>query len=89
MPVKLEFQLKAFLKEETMETALYIDNKRVHAEGGATFERIAPTSGQTVTRGAAAGVKDSLAAVESASRAFTSWSKSGPGQRRAVAKCCQ
>lgn len=67
-----------------METALYIDNKRVHAEGGATFERIAPTSGQTVTRGAAAGVKDSLAAVESASRAFTSWSKSGPGQRRAL-----
>lgn len=67
-----------------METALHIDNKRVQAEGGSTFERVAPTSGQTVTRSAAAGVNDSLAAVESARRAFASWSKSGPGQRRAL-----
>lgn len=67
-----------------METLLHIDNQRVPAEGGATFDRIAPTSGEIVTRGAAAGVKDSLAAVESASRAFAEWSKTGPGQRRAL-----
>ena len=67
-----------------METLLHIDNQRVPAEGGATFDRIAPTSGEIVTRGAAAGVKDSLAAVESASRAFAEWSKTGPGQRRTL-----
>lgn len=67
-----------------METLLHIDNQRVQAEGGATFDRIAPTSGEIVTRGAAAGVKDSLAAVEAASRAFATWSKTGPGQRRAL-----
>lgn len=67
-----------------MDTLLHIDNQRVPAEGGATFERIAPTSGEVVTRGAAAGIKDSLAAVESASRAFADWSKTGPGQRRAL-----
>lgn len=67
-----------------METLLHIDNQRVQAEDGATFERIAPTSGEIVTRAAAAGVKDSLAAVESAQRAFMEWSKTGPGQRRAL-----
>lgn len=67
-----------------MDTLLHIDNQRVPAESGATFDRIAPTSGEVVTRGAAAGVKDSLAAVESASRAFADWSKTGPGQRRAL-----
>lgn len=67
-----------------METLLHIDNEGVQAEGGATFERVAPTSGQTVTRGAAAGVRDSIAAVESTHRAFQSWSKVGPGQRRAL-----
>lgn len=67
-----------------MDTLLHIDNQRVPAEDGATFTRIAPTSGEIVTRGAAAGIKDSLAAVESASRAFADWSKTGPGQRRAL-----
>lgn len=67
-----------------METQLLIDNERVSAESGATFDRVAPTSGQTVTRSAAAGVKDSIAAVESAHRAFQSWSKTGPGERRAL-----
>lgn len=67
-----------------METMLHIDNERVEAEGGATFDRVAPVTGQTVTRSAAAGVKDSIAAVESAHRAFQTWSKTGPGQRRAL-----
>ncbi len=67
-----------------MDTLLHIDNQRVQAEGGATFTRVAPTSGEVVTRGAAAGVSDSLAAVDAAQRAFATWSKSGPGQRRAL-----
>lgn len=67
-----------------MDTSLHIDNKKIQAVGGATFERVNPISGKTVTRSAAAGVKDSLAAVNSASRAFTDWSKTGPGERRAL-----
>ncbi|MGY6695271.1 MAG: aldehyde dehydrogenase family protein [Roseinatronobacter sp.] len=67
-----------------METQLLIDNARVPAEGGSTFERVAPTDGKTVTRGAAAGINDSIAAVEAAHRAFQSWSRSGPGERRAL-----
>ncbi|ABL68296.1 aldehyde dehydrogenase [Paracoccus denitrificans] len=67
-----------------METLLHIDNEPVSATDGATFERVAPHTGQTVTRGAAAGIRDSLAAVDAASRAFVEWSRSGPGQRRAL-----
>lgn len=67
-----------------MKTLLHIDNERVQAEGGATFERIAPTTGETVTLGAAAGVKDSLAAVDSAHKAFAEWSQTGPLHRRAL-----
>ncbi|MGP9790924.1 aldehyde dehydrogenase [Roseinatronobacter sp. NSM] len=67
-----------------METQLLIDNARVPAEDGSTFERVAPTDGKTVTRGAAAGINDSIAAVDAAHRAFQSWSRSGPGERRAL-----
>lgn len=67
-----------------METQLLIDNESVTAENGATFERIAPASGKAVTRSAAAGVADSVKAVESAHRAFKAWSKTGPGERRAL-----
>lgn len=67
-----------------MDTQLYIDNEQRSSESGATFERLSPASGQPVTRSAAAGVKDAIAAVESAQRAFASWSQSGPGMRRAL-----
>jgi acyl-CoA reductase-like NAD-dependent aldehyde dehydrogenase len=67
-----------------METLLHIDNEAVSADDGATFNRVAPLTGKTVTKAAAAGIKESLAAVESAHAAFKDWSKSGPGQRRAL-----
>jgi acyl-CoA reductase-like NAD-dependent aldehyde dehydrogenase len=67
-----------------METLLHIDNEAVAADGGATFERVAPLTGKTVTRAAAAGIKESLAAVDAAQAAFKEWSKTGPGQRRAL-----
>jgi acyl-CoA reductase-like NAD-dependent aldehyde dehydrogenase len=67
-----------------LDTLLYVDNEPRSSENGATFDRTSPASGQPVTRGAAAGVKDAIAAVESAHRAFSSWSQSGPGQRRAL-----
>lgn len=67
-----------------METQLHINNEAVAADDGRTFDRVAPLTGKTVTRGAAAGIKDGIAAVESAQAAFKEWSKTGPGHRRAL-----
>jgi delta 1-pyrroline-5-carboxylate dehydrogenase len=61
-----------------------LNNEAVSADDGATFSRVAPLTGKTVTRAAAAGIKESLAAVDSAHAAFKEWSKTGPGQRRAL-----
>ncbi len=41
-----------------METKLIIDNQSVAASGGATFDRIHPTTGEVVTRAAAGSVRD-------------------------------
>ena len=67
-----------------MQTQLIIDNESRDAQDGRTFERRNPLTGDVVTEGAAAGVDDAIDAVESASKAFSSWSLSGPSQRRAV-----
>jgi acyl-CoA reductase-like NAD-dependent aldehyde dehydrogenase len=67
-----------------VQTQLIIDNKPQDAAEGGTFERNHPLSGNLVTRGAAATVGDALTAVESAAVAFTSWSKTGPSERRAI-----
>lgn len=67
-----------------MQTQLIIDNQGRDASEGRTFERRNPVSGELVTEGAAASVEDALDAVESASHAFTSWSTTGPTERRAV-----
>lgn len=67
-----------------METHLIIDNQAVPASSGATHARLHPTTGKTVTRSAAACIQDAAAAVESAHRAFQSWSQSGPTERRSI-----
>lgn len=67
-----------------METQLLIDNETRAAQGGATFERIHPTTGNVVTRAAAGGTSDAVAAVESASKAFKLWRKSSPSERRRI-----
>jgi acyl-CoA reductase-like NAD-dependent aldehyde dehydrogenase len=67
-----------------METQLLIDNQARAAKAGATFERRHPTTGDVVTRAAAADVSDALAAVESASAAFATWRHSPPSERRRV-----
>lgn len=67
-----------------MQTQLIIDNEPRGAREGRTFERRNPLSGDLVTEGAAAGIEDALDAVESASKAFSAWSASGPSERRAV-----
>ena len=67
-----------------MQTQLIIDNESRDAHDGRTFERRNPLTGDVVTEGAAASVEDAIDAVESASKAFSSWSLSGPSERRAV-----
>jgi salicylaldehyde dehydrogenase len=67
-----------------METQLIIDNQHVGATGGATYARVSPTSGKTVTVAAAATVADAVKAVDSAALAFKSWSQSGPTKRRRI-----
>ncbi|AMM86043.1 acyl-CoA reductase-like NAD-dependent aldehyde dehydrogenase [Rhizobium petrolearium] len=67
-----------------MTIQLYIDNEPRNATGNVTFERRSPVSGEVVTQGAAANPQDAVAAIESAERAFASWSQTGPGQRRVL-----
>ncbi|MEN5362718.1 aldehyde dehydrogenase [Brevundimonas intermedia] len=67
-----------------MQTQLTIDNTERAASTGRTFERRGPVSDVVVTTAAAASVEDARDAAASASKAFTTWSRSGPSERRAV-----
>ncbi len=67
-----------------MQTQLIIDNKERAASSGKTFERRHPLTDELVSEGAAGTVEDALAAVESASVAFATWSKTGPSERRNI-----
>jgi acyl-CoA reductase-like NAD-dependent aldehyde dehydrogenase len=67
-----------------LQTQLVIDNQTRSGREGKTVERRNPLTDELVTEAAAATVEDALDAVESASKAFTTWSTSGPSERRAV-----
>jgi len=62
---------------------LLIGGEERGANGGATFERRNPVSGNVVSRAAAATTDDAVAAVNAAQAAFPAWSSLGPGARRA------
>jgi benzaldehyde dehydrogenase (NAD) len=64
------------------ETALLIAGHNVAAQSGQTFDRINPVSGEVVTRAAAAGVADAIAAADAAAAAFPAWSATSPAERR-------
>ncbi len=66
------------------ELDLIIASKAVKAEGGRTFNRLNPISGQLATTAAAASVSDARKAVEAAAAAFPAWSALGPNARRAI-----
>jgi salicylaldehyde dehydrogenase len=70
--------------QDTMDTQLIIDNADVPATTAATFERRSPTTGELVTRAAAASVADAIAAADSAAAAYRSWSATGPTERRRI-----
>ncbi|MGO4832786.1 aldehyde dehydrogenase family protein, partial [Rhizobiaceae sp. 2RAB30] len=67
-----------------MDIQLLIDGAEQGASGGATYERHDPFTGKLATRAAAATTNDAVAAVAAAAAAFPAWSKTGPGERRAL-----
>jgi acyl-CoA reductase-like NAD-dependent aldehyde dehydrogenase len=70
--------------EASMQTQLIIDNQARDGRDGKTLQRLNPLTGDLVTESAAAGVEDAIDAVESASKAFATWSTTGPSERRAI-----
>ncbi|MDR7331874.1 acyl-CoA reductase-like NAD-dependent aldehyde dehydrogenase/ABC-type branched-subunit amino acid transport system ATPase component [Roseateles asaccharophilus] len=64
--------------------SMLINGLAVSAEKGATFERRNPLDGSVATRAPAASTADAIAAVDAAAEAFKTWSRTGPGERRAL-----
>ena len=67
-----------------MQTQLLVDNAPREATGGQTFARRHPTDNRLITTMAAATIADARAAADSASRAFATWSQTGPTERRHI-----
>lgn len=67
-----------------MEIGFIIDGAEAGAVGGGTFERRDPVTGAVATRAAAATVEDVARVCAAAAGAFESWSRTGPGERRAL-----
>jgi acyl-CoA reductase-like NAD-dependent aldehyde dehydrogenase len=65
-----------------MNVQLLIDNLKQDASDGKTYNRIDPIDSRIITVGAACSAQDALRAAESSQRAFKSWSKIGPTERR-------
>ncbi|HKR86601.1 MAG TPA: aldehyde dehydrogenase [Phenylobacterium sp.] len=67
-----------------MKISMLINGEQVQARNGATFERRNPLDGKVATVAPAATPEDAVAAVNAAAEAFRSWSRTGPGERRAL-----
>jgi len=67
-----------------MDIQQIIGGKFVDAISGETFDRIDPFNGAVASRSPASGIEDVKAAVAAAHAAFPAWSKTGPGERRAL-----
>ncbi|MBB6219696.1 acyl-CoA reductase-like NAD-dependent aldehyde dehydrogenase [Rhizobium leguminosarum] len=67
-----------------MNISLLINGADRPASDGRTYDRIDPFTEKLASRAAAASLQDAAAAVDAASAAFGAWSKTGPGQRRAI-----
>ncbi|MDX8435253.1 MULTISPECIES: aldehyde dehydrogenase [Mesorhizobium] len=67
-----------------MDIGLLIDGDERTAAGKASFDRLDPFTGKLATRAAAASIADANAAIEAAAAAFPAWSRTGPGERRAL-----
>ena len=67
-----------------MNISLLINGADRAASTGRTYDRLDPFTEKLASRAAAADLDDVAAAVNAASAAFGAWSKTGPGQRRAI-----
>ncbi|ANL76477.1 salicylaldehyde dehydrogenase protein (plasmid) [Rhizobium phaseoli] len=67
-----------------MNISLLINGADRAAADGRTYDRLDPFTEKLASRAAAASLEDVAAAVDAASTAFATWSKTGPGQRRAI-----
>ncbi|NKK54519.1 aldehyde dehydrogenase family protein [Rhizobium leguminosarum bv. viciae] len=67
-----------------MNISLLINGADRAASGGRTYDRFDPFTEKLASRAAAADLDDVAAAVNAAAAAFGAWSKTGPGQRRAI-----
>ncbi len=63
---------------------LYVNGQHVPAEGGRSFARASPVTGEVVTEAAAASLGDAARAVDAAAAAFAGWSATSPGERRRI-----
>ena len=63
---------------------MLIDGRRVHATGGATFQRRNPLTETVASRAPAATPADARSAVDAAAAVFKDWSTTGPTARRAL-----
>uniref|UniRef100_UPI003A8EE9F4 aldehyde dehydrogenase family protein n=1 Tax=Pararhodobacter oceanensis TaxID=2172121 RepID=UPI003A8EE9F4 len=61
---------------------LYINGTHRPAEGGRSFTRANPVTGEIVATAAAASLGDATRAVDAAASAFPAWSNTTPGVRR-------
>jgi len=64
--------------------SMLINGESRQATNGGTFERRNPLDGAVATIAPAATKADAVAAVEAAAAAFPAWSRTGPGERRAL-----
>ncbi|NTI78521.1 aldehyde dehydrogenase [Rhizobium rhizogenes] len=67
-----------------MEIQQLVGGKFIGAISGRTYDRLDPFTGKLATRTPASGLEDIEAAVAAASLAFPAWSKTGPGEIRAL-----
>ena len=63
---------------------MLIGGESCHARDGRTFERRNPLDGQVATVAPAASAEDARTAVDAAAAAFATWSRTSPGERRAL-----
>ena len=64
--------------------SMLINGEQTQARSGATFVRANPLDAQVATTAPAATPDDAVAAVDAAAAAFPAWSRTGPGERRAL-----
>lgn len=70
--------------EKMTDVSLMIGDQDLAADGGATFDRRNPITGEIASTAAAATAEDAVKAADAAQAAFPAWSRVGPNERRTL-----